>query len=479
MGVLSQLNDPVFKYFEELTRIPRGSGNEQEVSDYLVKFGKSLGLETKQDQYKNVLIVKEASPGYENHGSVVLQGHTDMVCEKSKESRIDFSKDPISISISGDFIKAEDTTLGADDGIGVAIAMDILADKSLKHPRIEALFTATEETGMDGAIGLSKDWLKADKLINIDTEEDNNIIVGCAGGIGIYLDEEVKYVEDTSLRLVKISLDGLKGGHSGMKIGESHLNAIKLVTGVLIKLKTKLGLELVSFEGGTKHNAIPSQAKVLIAISQDKLEELKNEFNLIAKEIKEQHIKRETNLSFNIEEAGLSQRYVESSIASKFFRLMQLLPHGVNTFSKEREMVQSSNNLAIVKLDEGRLDVAISVRSSFKADMDDLVAKIEAVADDLDVNFRKSDGYPMWTPDFNSDLLKIAAKTYKELRGEEVKIDTIHAGLETGIISEKYPNMSMISLGPNVFGAHTPGERVSISSTRFVSNFVKKILEQI
>lgn len=469
----------VFRNFDKISRIPRCSGNEENIANFIYEFGKNLGYDVKKDKYNNVLILKPATEGYEDSETVVLQAHTDMVCEKTEDSNHDFCKDPIVTKVNGDFIKADKTTLGADDGIGVAIIMDILEDKTLCHPNIEAIFTATEETGMDGAIGLSENWLTGKRLINIDTEDDNVIIVGCAGGVNATLTIEREVETIDNLKNCKIEVSGLKGGHSGLTIGEAHLNSVKVLNEVIMKLKQKYDLHLEIFEGGSKHNAIPVKAYAVIGVEENLFDDFKNDFYNIVNEIKENFLKREADMTFGFKEHNGEGSYLTKQTLSNFLRLIQLFPHGINTMDENGDLVQSSNNLAIVKFSDDKIDILTSIRSSKQNDMDVLKNTIEGIASITNAKIVFSEGYPMWEPDFQSELLNTAKSVYKELRGEEVIVSTIHAGLETGILSKKYPNIKMISTGPNITGAHTPEEKLSIKSTEFMVKYIRQILTKL
>ncbi len=469
----------VFNNFVKLNKIPRCSNQEEEVSNYLKMFGESLGLTTIQDEFLNIYIKKPATIGYENHEGVILQAHMDMVCEKTEDSDHDFCKDPIEIRVEGDYVRANKTTLGADNGIGVALALDILENDTIAHPPIEVIITATEETGMDGVIGLSKDLLKGKKLINIDTEEEGTLIIGCAGGINSYLDLNIKRVEAETKKTVKISLSGLKGGHSGMTIGSNNINAIKLISEYIRKIKTEIPMSLFAINGGTKHNAIPSQAEITVGMDSDDLDKFKEVYTRITNEYVENSLKREPDISFSYEELGEENVFIDSDDAKKMLNLIQLLPHGVNTMDGETDQVQSSNNLAIVRTGDDKFNISISIRSSKEEERENLINKVEEVAKLVGATMTLSEGYPMWEPKEVSALKEVARISYKELTEKELNISTIHAGLECGIISEKYPDMDMISIGPDIEGAHTPEEKLSIKSTEFIREYIYDILARL
>lgn len=468
----------VFKNFERISAVPRCSNNEDRISEFMFNFGKELGLDTTKDEFGNVLIKKPATKGFENKDTVVLQSHIDMVCEKTETSNHDFTCDPIELLVDGDFIHANETTLGADDGIGVALVMAILESNEISHPRIEAIFTTTEETGMDGAIGLSEKMLSGKHLINIDNEEDWMIIVGCAGGIGATLEKKIskKILENVSNYNIKVS--GLQGGHSGTMIGESRLNAIKILNSLLLRLRSDLNIHLSEINGGTKHNAIPSLASSIIGVDLELEKKLMDIFNAISIEYKEKYLKREFDLEITIEKVDNQYDYIEEESAKNILNVLELFPHGVNTMDKDLDIVRSSNNLAIVRTEES-FKIHTSIRSSHPGDMKELKNKVKDIASNFEFEINFSDGYPMWEPNFDNHLLETAKESYRQLKKSEAEVAVIHAGLETGILSKKYPNTNMISIGPNILGAHTPKERLSISSTEFCFEYLKHIIKNL
>lgn len=469
-----------FEIFSNMNKIPRCSNNEEEISKYLYNYGKTLGLETYRDKTLNVLIKKPATPGYEDHDTICLQGHMDMVCEKLETCTHDFSVDPIDMYVEEDWIKANGTTLGADDAIGVALGLDIVESKDLKHPAIELLITATEETGMDGAMGLTSDLLTAKKLINIDTEDEGVMIIGCAGGINSFLELPVEYERKTEYINKKITISGLKGGHSGLTIGSEHINAIKLLANFLSKIKLKDKILFSEIRGGTKHNAIPSKAEASIGILAEDWKDFESEFESEKNQFINQYLKREAGLKIELEDSKKVEDYISKDSLKKIFSAINLLPHGINTMVEDDEtMVESSNNLAIVETNDMIFKVSLSIRSSNQLQKEVLIDKVKEVGRILNARVTFSDGYPMWKPNFDSKLMTLASEIYEKMYGEKISIKTIHAGLETGLISEKYPNMDMISLGPNIFGAHTPEEKLSISSTERTRDFLVEILANL
>lgn len=470
----------VFKNFEAISQIPRCSNDEEKIVEYVYQFGKKLGLETSKDEFGNILIIKPATEGYGSHETVVLQAHVDMVCEKTEDSMHNFSCDPINLQIDGDLIHAKDTTLGSDDGIGVALMMAILENNKIEHPRLECLFTTTEETGMDGALGLSDQLLTGKHLINLDNEEDWIVIVGCAGGINSYLTLDFDYQELPDLSKFKIKVSGLQGGHSGSMIGESRGNAIKILDSVLLKVKKQINFKLQAIQGGSKHNAIPSLAYADIAVNTEDIENLTRVFTEVSYEIKNQNIKRELDLQITLEPIHTyNDKYIDDVSSAKILKIISTFPHGVNTVDRELDIVKSSNNLAIVQTKKDQFLLQTSIRSSDLTDMDFLKNEVKNQAENNGFGITFSEGYPMWKPNFDNPLLNKAKEVYRQVSGKEIEVLVIHAGLETGILSEKYPEMNMIAIGPTILGAHTPRERLSISSTELVFEYLKTLIKNL
>lgn len=469
-----------FDYFQQINNIPRCSNNETQISDFLYKLGRDLGFETVQDEHLNVLIKVPASKGYENHEPVAMQGHMDMVCVKEETCQHDFLSQPIDMYIDDGFIKAKGTTLGADDAIGVAMALDVATSEDVAHPPLEIIITSTEETGMDGVIGLSDKWLTSNALINIDTEDEGIMIIGCAGGVNAFVELPMKFVNIPGLVNKKIEVVGLKGGHSGLTIGSEHINALKLINNIVTRLRTKVDFTIQNLSGGTKHNAIPSKAEAILGIKEENLpafEEalLEEKNNLI-----NQYLKREPGLDILLSDGPNYDIYFDTDVSKKITSLINLLPHGINTMVSDIEdMVESSNNLAIAEVVNDKYRISLSVRSSDIEQRQVILDKIEEVSDMFSAHVSYSDGYPMWSPNFDSNLAKLAEEVYNGMNESKLEVKSIHAGLETGILSEKYPNMDMISIGPDIFGAHTPQERVSIASTERTRDFLIEILKNL
>lgn len=452
----------VFHYFRELSNIPHESHNEKAISDYIYNFGKSLGLETKQDDILNVYIRKPATKGYEDKPGIILQGHMDMVCEKATSSNHNFATDKIEWVIKDDLLFANDTTLGADDGIAVAMAMAILEDDSLVHPELEVLITVTEETTMAGALGLEKGLLKGKYLFNIDSEEEGILTLGSAGGTLFKTNLELKF-ENKEVELVKLHFDGFLGGHSGMEIGKNRRNMIKTIAEFI----KETGLSVLSIDCGNKDNAIPRVGEIVIENSP-KLDEV------IAKFVEKYN--GEEQLTIDKKEVFVG-KVLTNALKDTLVEILEKLPTGVNT--KDETGIISSSNLAIVQTIQDEILIRDSIRSSSLSILEEMKTAFAKISKTLGLNYEFSGGYPSWEKKENSILQKFANKVYKDLTGKEFENIIVHAGLECGAIYEKYPNLELISFGPDIRGAHTPKENLSISSTKRVYDFTLKLIEEI
>lgn len=452
----------VFHYFRELSDIPRESHNEKAVSDYIYNFGKKLGLETKQDDILNVYIRKPATKGYENKPGIILQGHMDMVCEKATSSKHNFATDKIEWVVKDDLLFANNTTLGADDGIAVAMAMAILEDETLVHPELEVLITVTEETTMAGALGLEKGLLKGKYFFNIDSEEEGILTLGSAGGTLFKTNLELKF-ENKEVELVKLHFDGYLGGHSGMEIGKNRRNMIKTIAEFI----KESGLSISSVNCGNKDNAIPRVGEIVIKNSS-KLDELIAKFT--------EKYNGEEQLTIDKKEVFIG-KVLTNALRDTLVEILEELPTGVNT--KDETGIISSSNLAIVQTTENEIIIRDSIRSSSLSILADMKSSFSKIGEKFGLNYEFSGGYPSWEKKENSTLQKYANKVYKELTGKEFENIIVHAGLECGAIYEKYPNLELISFGPDIRGAHTPQENLSIPSTERVYDFTLKLIEEI
>ncbi|MCY6355623.1 aminoacyl-histidine dipeptidase [Clostridium sp. ZS2-4] len=472
----------VFEYFGDITRIPRGSGNEKAISDYLVNFAKEHNLEVIQDEALNVIIKKAASKGYENAPTVMLQGHMDMVCEKNKEVEHDFEKDPLSIRVEGDFVKAAGTTLGADNGIAVAYCLAILSSKDISHPPLEVLITTEEETGMSGASSIKKDNLSGKILINIDSEEEGELLASCAGGVRniVRLNVEKEDVKEGFMPL-KLNIKGLKGGHSGMEIDKQRGNANKLIGRVLNDLNSNLDIYIAEINGGAKMNAIPRDAEAVILVKEDDklaLEELAAKWKeTLKKELKVSD--PEVIVEIEELEEKVEKTFIKE-LGDKIIGLLMLIPSGVQTMSMDiKGLVQSSTNLGVVTTDDNKITFESAIRSSVRSLKYEIVKRIETAAKLAEAEMTLESEYPEWEYRADSYIRDVFVKVHKDMYNKEPKVTAIHAGLECGILKDILGDLDMISFGPNMFDVHTPEEKLSISSTERTFEYLLNVLKKI
>lgn len=459
----------VWECFYALTRIPRPSGHVKEVAAYLVEYGKSLGLETQQDKIGNVLIRKPASPGMENHPGVILQGHLDMVPQKNSDKVFDFEKDPIEAYIedNGEWVTANGTTLGADNGIGVAAAMAVLADKNIVHPPLEAFFTVDEETGMYGAFALEGGWLQGKILLNMDSEEEGEIYVGCAGGVDTtaVFDYQPVPVEDGDIAL-RIDLKGCKGGHSGCDIHLQRANAIKLLFRFLKEAVSDYEARLVCVDGGNLRNAIPREAYAILTIPA----EGRDEFERFVEDTESLFVREfdgiEDNISLSMTEIECPKDQLPEDVQDFLIHAITLCPHGVYRMMSEMPIVETSNNLSAIHTENGKITVLCLTRSSVESRKEELKQVIHSAFALAGANVEFSGSYPGWKPNFHSRILEVMKNIYHQEFNEEPRIVTIHAGLECGIIGRNYPGMDMISFGPTIKHPHSPDEHVNIATVQ-------------
>ncbi len=468
-------------HFEEISKIPRCSKHEEKVIEYIKNFAKEKGFEVKTDEVNNIVVAKPADKGYEDKPTIVLQGHVDMVCEKNKGTEHDFSKDPIKLKIEGDWLTAEGTTLGADNGLGVAAALAILEDNDLKTGRIEALFTIDEETGLTGAFNLNPSLVSGKILINLDSEEEGAIYIGCAGGrdtkYQMFVTEESPTFEMEGL---EIKLTGLKGGHSGLNIHEGRGNAIKMLSRVLFELKKSVVFEIASFDAGDKHNAIPREAVAKIALNKNAVDTAKSIVESMCKKLKDEFSIVEPNFSWEVSVCDLPETVCDLASTEDIVNLLMTIPHGVLMMSAAvKGLVETSTNLAVAKLQDGVFEVLCSHRSSVASAIDWVGDMHRAIGEAFGIEIEQDKGYPGWTPNPDSEVLKIAKNSFKKVLGYEPEIKAIHAGLECGIISEKCGGLDAISFGPTIEGAHSPDERVSIKSTQVFWDCLKELIKDI
>ena len=481
----------VWKNFYALTQIPRPSKHEELAVEYMYNWGKSHGLETIKDEVGNIIIRKPATPGCENMKGVILQGHIDMVPQKNADTVHDFLKDPIQTYIDGDWVKAKGTTLGADNGLGLAMAMAVLESDDIKHGPVELLCTIDEETGMTGAMALKPGVLQGEILINLDSETEGELYVGCAGGLDA--SASATYVPadyDKSWECWSLAVKGFKGGHSGMDIILYRGNANKLAARVLYALMTEADVKLLDLEGGTLRNAIPREAFATVYVPADKVEAAKTVFSRVAAEIKAEYAGTDPDAEFIFKPyecaegecccGGDECKYVPEADALRFIRAILACPDGVERMSSEMPgLVETSNNLAMVKIEAGQFSVNTLMRSSVDTAKDALARKFESVFALAGIQTSFAGGYSGWAPNPDSAILATMKKVYNDLYGKEPAVMAIHAGLECGILSGAYPHWDMVSCGPTLMSPHSPDERANILSVAKCWEFLKAVLENI
>ncbi|MFA5834040.1 MAG: aminoacyl-histidine dipeptidase [Bacteroidota bacterium] len=471
----------LWKYFAEISKIPRGSKNEKAIAAYVMSVAKQFGLEAKQDKKMNVVVKVPATSGRENAPSVCLQGHLDMVPEKNKEKVHDFTKDPIELVRKGNMLMANGTTLGADNGVAVATNLAVMEDRSIQHGPLELLFTVDEETGLTGANNLKPGFLESKTLINLDSEEEGSLFVGCSGGrntIGTWKLAQENAPKGTVA--VKVIVKGLKGGHSGLEIDKGRGNSIKIINRVLIGLES-VGARLSSIEGGNKSNAIPREAEAIIFVSK---KDLKKATKIIAQwndTIKAELSSVEPDLIITSEQVEVKKgKVVKKVLQSSLFQTISALPHGVLKMSADiPELVETSTNVAIIKTDKKQIEIITSQRSSVSSEISEALQSMASIFILGGAKAQHTEGYPGWKPNLNSKILSVAKNSYKGLYGVEPHVKAIHAGLECGIIGEKYPGMDMLSYGPTLEGVHSPDEKIHIDTVEKFWTFTLEILKNV
>lgn len=467
----------IFKYFSQISKIPRGSGNEDEISEYLVSFAKNQGLEYNKDSANNVIIIKEATKGYENEPAIMLQGHMDMVCEKLKDSSHDFLKDGIKLLIDGDFLHADGTTLGADNGIALAYILALLSDDDLKHPRLEAVITSDEEVGMNGAKALDLSSLKADYMINLDSEEEGYLLASCAGGLTGTSTLPLKRVAVQGKR-IKVSIGGLKGGHSGMDIVNNRSNANKLLGRLLFDLRERNTYSVLHMEGGYKDNVIPREAFAELVIDSKDYPKLCENIDEIMKIYKKELAASEPDLEYKVMDMDEGDYMTLDPVSfEKLLFLLIQIPYGVQVMSFDIEgLVESSLNLGIFRLEEEQALICNSVRSSKSSYKHYISNRLEYLVSFLGGDYIVRSEYPAWEYRNESKLRDHLRNLYKEMYGKDMKVEAIHAGLECGLIAEKMPGIDIVSIGPDMSRVHTIDERLSISSAIRVYQFLERVI---
>jgi len=479
--ILKLSPEALWKHFHSLTQIPRPSKKEDKIREFMYNFGKNLGLETITDEVGNVIIRKPATPGMENRRGVILQGHLDMVPQKNSDKVHDFEKDPIETIVDGEWVRANGTTLGADNGMGVAAAMAVLESKTLQHGPVEALFTTDEETGMTGATGLKPGVLKGDILINMDSETEGELYIGCAGGTNANI--TFTYKEQPvqgGYKAYKINVTGLKGGHSGVDIHLGRGNANKIMNRILLHGYRKHGLLLASVEGGSLRNAIPRESFAIVIVPEDKAADFLPCLDRMSGKIRKELSAVEPGLKIEAVPAEMPATVIGQPVFEKFLNAIYACPNGVMRMSNEMPgLVETSNNLAIVKSGNGTITIQNLLRSSVDSAKDDLEVMVQCVFDLAGAESVFDGQYPGWKPNPDSPILKTMLDIYRKKYGTIPKITAIHAGLECGILGGAYPNWDMISFGPTICFPHSPDEKVDIETVQKFWDFLVETLKQI
>lgn len=467
--------------FADLNAVPRPSKKEERVVAFMMEFGQKLGLETIKDEIGNVIIKKPATPGMEDRKTVLIQSHVDMVHQKNADTDFDFDTQGIDMYVDGDWVKARGTTLGADNGLGVASIMTLLASTDIEHPAIEALFTIDEETGMTGALGLKGGILEADIMLNLDTEDDTELTIGCAGGVdinasGTYQPEGIS----GDMKGYKVSIKGLTGGHSGMDIYLGRGNANKLMNRLLHQAAEKVGLRIGSIDGGSLRNAIPRESVAVVAIPAGETTAFEDFVNELTAILKNEHATTDPNLVVAVEQIEAPAQVLPADYQAKLLRALYATHNGVYRMSQDIEhLVQTSNNVARVLVQDGKLTVQCLTRSSVDSEKMDLAAGIKSALELAGASVSLSGMYPGWMPRPGAGIVQLMSDLYKEKYNGEAHVNACHAGLECGIIGANYPEMEMISFGPNIRGAHSPDEKVQISSVQKYWDFLLDTLKRI
>ena len=467
--------------FADLNAVPRPSKKEERVIQFIKDFGANLGLETIEDEVGNVIIRKPATAGLEDRKMVVMQSHLDMVHQKNSDTDFDFDTQGIEMYVDGDWVRAKGTTLGADNGLGVATIMAVLESDTIAHPAIEALFTIDEETGMTGAMGLKGGVLKGDILLNLDTEEDDEIGVGCAGGIDVTATRTYKEeaIEEGKVGY-QITVKGLQGGHSGMDIHKGFGNANKLMNRMLFDGFSNYGMRIASIDGGSLRNAIPRESFAIVAVDKVQQEAFEFEFKALADTIKKEFATLEKDLEIVLEAIDVPARVMELGVQEGLTKALYAAHNGVYRMSPDiADLVETSNNVARVIVSDGKIKIGCLTRSSVESTKIDLSNALIATFEMIGCEVELSGDYPGWAPNMQSPILAVLADKYEKINGEKPLVAACHAGLECGILGQNYPEMDMISFGPTIKGAHSPDERANIPSAKKYWNFVLEILKDI
>ncbi len=475
--------EAVWRYFEELAKVPRPSGHEEAAADYIISVAEKLGLEHDRDEFNNVIVRKPATKGRENHTPVCIQGHLDMVPEKNKDKEFDFLKDPIELMVEDEWLTANGTTLGADNGVALAMGLAILESDDISHPPLELLCTTEEEVGLIGATNLKPGFVKGKILLNIDSEEEGTVFVGCAGGTDTTgrINPDLKDAPK-GYKPHLLFVSGLKGGHSGLEIHAQRGNAIRIIARALWNLDDKVGIEIESIEGGSKRNAIPRETEAIIYIPEGKEKDAEKVLKDLHKEVMMEIKTVDPDLKIELKkvESNPTGKVYTDDFKDTMFKTLYAIPHGVIEMSNDIDgLVQTSTNLAIIGKDDDKILIQTSQRSSLEAQKVVAAAQTKSVMALAGFDVGHENSYPAWTPNMDSKLLQFAKDVWKKTRGTELDVQAIHAGLECGIIGEKYPGMDMISYGPNLKDVHSPDEKLDIKSSERMFEFTVELLKAI
>ena len=472
----------VFEQFAKINEIPRPSKHEEKMTAYLQEFGKSHGLETIVDEIGNVLIKKLATPGYENRQTVILQSHQDMVCDKLVDVEFDFNTDAIQTYVDGEWLKAKGTTLGADDGIGCAIELAILDSDDIEHGPLECVFTVDEETQLTGASAMKPGFMSGTMLINLDSEDEGEMFVSCAGGRSTVA--TFRFTREDAPKdyfFVEISLKGLTGGHSGDDINKRRANAIKILSRFVYNMEEKYGSRLVSFNSGKLHNAIPRDGRAVIAVPNAVKEQVRADWNVFTAAVEDEFHVTDTSMAFKMESTEPT-KVISAEAGKNIVRALQAVDNGIFAICQDEAlggMVETSSNIAVVKTSETEMEILASQRSNVMSNLDNQCNTIKAVFQLAGAEVIQNDGYPAWKMNPNSQLTKAAVDAYKKIFGKEPIVRGIHAGLECGLFSEKYPELDMVSFGPTLRDVHTPDERLLIPTVQMVWDHLLEMLKHI
>ena len=466
----------VFHYFEEVCRVPRPSKKEEKIRAYLLEFARQHDLPVKVDEAGNVLMSKPATPGMEDRKAVILQSHMDMVCEKNKDTQHDFDTDPIETYVDGEWLRAKGTTLGADNGIGIATELAVLASDDIGHGPVQCLFTVDEETGLTGAFALKEGFMEGDILINLDSEDEGELFIGCAGGAGTTATFPCTMTAaPEGYFFFRVAVKGLTGGHSGDDINKNRANANKLLNRYLTSLMRKYDLRLCDIDGGNLHNAIPREAYAVCAVPMKDKEAVRVDLNIYLAEIENEYAVTEPNLRMELESETPCLKVMDVEQMKRFLLSIYAVHNGVYAMSQDiAGLVETSSNLASIKQEEGCIKVVTSQRSSILSSRVDMSQMVGAAFELGGATVETGDGYPGWKPNPSSEILRVAVESYKRLFGTEPKVKAIHAGLECGLFLEKYPSLDMVSFGPTLRGVHSPDERMLIPT---VDRFWRHLLD--